>query len=297
VVYLKKKHNNLIGKLVFRLVKKHIAGSTNSSVLKVIRELNNKGMHATVTLLNEHVDDHTKARYNTNAYVQFIKQLSRLRLNSDISIRASQLGGMIDRELLERNLGDIIEAAKTAEGRLWIEEEPLAKKGEAVELYRKFKPRFRNLGVEISPTNEIEGKDVGKMLSGSDIIKLRYNQKGGTEHKGDKLKLYKSYIEALSKRHTSLTLLEHDQKLVSRIMAAGRDYKKNLIFEIPLGYSQKPSKLKGKSNMSVYVPYGKDWIPYFINRLAEGRVSGIAATLLDGKTGVNVDEKGREAQS
>jgi proline dehydrogenase len=282
VVCLKKKHNNLIGKLVFRLVKKHIAGSTNSSVLKVIRDLNNKGMHATVTLLNEHVDDHTKARYNTNAYVQFIKQLSRLRLNSDISVRASQLGGMIDRKLLERNLGDIIEAAK---------------KGEAVELYRKFKPRFRNLGVEINPSAEIEGKDVGKMLSGSDIIKLRYNQKGGTERKGDKLRLYKSYIEALSKRHTSLTLLEHDQKLVSRIMAAGRDYKKNLIFEIPLGYSQKLSKLKGKSNMSVYVPYGKDWIPYFINRLAEGRVSGIAATLLDGKTGVNVDEKGREAQS
>jgi proline dehydrogenase len=292
VVYLKKRHNNLIGKLVFRLVKKHIAGSTNSSVLNVIRDLNKRGMHATVTLLNDHVGDPTKARYNTNAYVQFLKQLSRLRLNSDISIRASQLGGRIDRELLERNLGEIIDVAKTADQRLWIEQEPESKTGDTVALYRKFRPRFSNLGVEINPTAEADGLAFSRLLSGRDLIKLRYNPKVGPERKVDRLKLYRSYIDALTKRHASLTLLEHDQKLIERIMAVSKDYKRNLIFEIPLGYSQKLGRLKGKLKMSVYVPYGKDWIPYFINRLAEGRVRNLAVTLLDGKTGVNADEKG-----
>jgi proline dehydrogenase len=287
VVYLGKNSDNLIGKLVFRLVRKHIAGSTSSAVLNVVREINNKGMHTTVTLLNDHVDDPTKARYNTNAYIQFIKQLSRLQLNSDISVRPSQLGATIDEGLLERNMQDIIDAANSYKQRLWIEEESDSTY-DSMGLYRKFRPKCSTLGVEIRPELEEGGNPpISRLVSSKDTIKLRYHtpakQKAGV--KGvDRSKLYKGYIEALLGKRVNLTVLEHDQNLIRSIVASGKDYKRNLIFEIPLGYDNKLSKLvKGKLNMSVYVPYGKDWIPYFINRLAEGRIRNIAVKLLDGE--------------
>ena len=65
---------HLIKGIVFRLVKKHIAGSTTQSVLEAVRRLNTLGMHATVTLLNDHIEQPQQARYNANAYVQLIKR-------------------------------------------------------------------------------------------------------------------------------------------------------------------------------------------------------------------------------
>jgi proline dehydrogenase len=279
------KQSNIIRKLVFRLVKKHIAGSTSSGVLNVVRDLNNKGFHATVTLLNDHVDDQSKAKYNTNAYIHFIRQLSRLHLNSDVSIRLSQIGYGIDDTMLEKNLQDILNVANSSKRRIWIEQESGPDNEDIMQVYRKFRPQCSTLGAEIKP--EINS-DIKHLVSKKDMLKLRFmpatKQKEQGEKK-DRLKLYKEYIDALMGKDVTLTVLEDDPKLINRIISSNKDYKRNLIFEIPLGYSNKKLAVlqKGKLNLSVYVPYGKDWIPYFINRLSEGRVKNIAVALLNGE--------------
>lgn len=274
-----KKQDNIIGKLVFRLVKKHIAGSTSEAVLNVVRDLNKKGFHTTVTLLNDHVDDPSKAKYNANAYVQFIKQLSRLHLNSDVSLRLSQVGYWLDRSMLERNFRSVADAANAEKQRLWIEEEPNIGPNEIMPLYRKFKGGCSTLGAEVSPDvrTALKGE-----ISGKDLLKLKFT---AGKSRADKLKLYSDYISSLSKKNASITVLEDDPKLISGIASANKSYRRNLIFEIPLGYSGKRIAMlqKSKLNLSFYVPYGKDWIPYFINRLEEGKVKRIAVALLNGE--------------
>ncbi len=296
--------SNIIKKLVFRLVKKHIAGSTSGAVLNVVRDLNNKGFHTTVTLLNDHVDDQTKAKYNTNAYAQFIRQLSRLHLNSDVSIRMSQIGNGVDGSMLERNLKSIIDVANSCNQRLWIEREIQPGNDDIMPIYRKFKPQCSSLGVELRPDPYASTNGLKRMISNGDIIKLmapmQENPKEKHKEKADRFKLYKEYVDALMGRGISLTLLETDPKLINRIISSNKDYKRNLIFEIPLGYSNRKLNVlqKGKLNLSVYVPYGKDWIPYFINRLAEGRVRNIAVALLNGErsgVGSNVKNEGAKA--
>lgn len=292
--------SNIIKKLVFRLVKKHIAGSTSGAVLNVVRDLNYRGFHATVTLLNDHVDDQSKAKYNTNAYVHFIRQLSRLHLNSDVSVRLSQIGHGIDEDMLHKNLHSIVEVANSTKQRLWIEEETSLANEEVIPVYRKFKPFCSTLGAEIRLE---QGTDIGRMVHGSDIIKLkiiRDTEKRERKAKTDRLKLYKEYIETLVGKRVSLTILEDDPNLINRIVSSSKDYKRNLIFEIPLGYSgRKIAALqRSKLNLSVYVPYGKDWIPYFINRLAEGRVRNIAVALLNGqKSSVGSNAKDHRAKA
>lgn len=296
--------NNIIRKIAFRLVRKHIAGSTSSAVLNVVRDLNDKGFHATVTLLNEHVDDQTKARYNTNAYAQFIRQLSRLHLNSDVSIRLSQIGYGVDAVSLEKNMQDIIEVANSCNQRLWLEDEESLTIEKIMPIYRKFKPNCSTLGVEIIPQPNLTNGNLKRMISSQDILKLRFqapDKKDNPKKKVDRLNLYKEYIDTIMGRKAkSLTVLEDDPKLINKIMASNKDYKKNLIFEIPLGYSSKKLSVlqKNKLNLSVYVPYGKDWVPYLINRLAEGRVKNIAVALLNGQkttVGINVKNSGIKA--
>ncbi len=304
MVYLEEQ-SNIIRKLIFRLVKKHIAGSTSAAVLNTVRDLNNRGFHATVTLLNDHVDDQTKAKYNTNAYVQFIRQMSRLHLNSDVSIRLSQIGHGIDDLLLEKNFQSILDVANSCKQRLWIENEAELNNEELMPIYRKFKSTCSVLGVEIRPDPEYNGtKNIGKMVSNKDIIKLMNPLKEAHKDKhakrADRFKAYKEWIDVLMNKKITLTVLEDDPKLINRIIASNKDYKRNLIFEIPLGYSSRKLNAlqKSKLNLSVYVPYGKDWIPYFINRLAEGRVRNIAVALLNGErsgVGSNVKNEGARA--
>ena len=71
--------NGILRKVAFGLAKKYIAGSTTASMLKKVREMNDRGWHATVTLLNDNVTDLSKAKYNTNAYSQIVRELTRLQ--------------------------------------------------------------------------------------------------------------------------------------------------------------------------------------------------------------------------
>lgn len=306
MVYLEEQTNsNIIRKLVFRLVKKHIAGSTSSAVLNVVRDLNNKGFRATVTLLNDHVDDQTKAHYNTIAYTQFIRQLSRLHLNSDVSIRLSQVGYGIDDLMLEKNLKSILDVSNSYKQRIWIENERQIGNNGIMPIYRKFKPSCATLGVEMDPDLGSDPFDAGKMAAKNDMVKLIASKRNDSKEKNvkkEEFKIYKEYVDMLMARKVNLTILEDNPKLINRIISSNKDYKRNLIFEIPLGYSNRKLNAlqKGKLNLSVYVPYGKDWIPYFINRLAEGRVRNIAVKLLNGEkssvgTNVNFKKDGAKA--
>jgi hypothetical protein len=210
--------------------------------------------------------------------------------------------------MLEKNFQHIIDAANACNQRLWIENETSLGNEEVIPIYRKFKPLCSHLGVEIRPDTENINiaKEIGKTVSNKDIVKLmtplqKAQKKEKNSKKTDMFNLYKECIDALmAKKVSSLTILEDDPKLIGRIMASNKEYKRNLILEIPLGYSNRKlnAMQKNKLNLSIYVPYGKDWIPYFINRLAEGRVKNIASVLLNGeKTGVGLNVKNEGAKA
>lgn len=282
---------HLIKGIVFRLVKKHIAGSTTQSVLEAVRRLNTQGMHATVTLLNDHIEQPQQARYNANAYVQLIKQTSRLNLNSDVSLRLTQLGYGIDSTLMGKNLLEVIGAATENKQKVWIESESSIDTEEMLSIYRDFKDGKSCLGMEIIPNQEEKGMVIESIKS-KDLVKVKCHLHKGGESKSRKesvgaLKLYKSYIDGLRGAKASVTILDHNASLIGKIAALDKSYKNNITFEAPMGYGGK--KLKSlsekKFNMSVYVPYGKDWVPYMINRLTEGRIRNIAIALLNGENG------------
>ena len=282
---------HIIRGIVFRLVRKHIAGSTTESVLDAVRKLNTQGLHATVTLLNDHTEQAQKARYNANAYVQLIKQTSRLNLNSDVSLRLTQLGYGFDSTLMRKNLLQVIEAAEENKQKVWLEDESSIDAEEMLSLYREFRDGRSCLGMEVTPNNEERG-NLLESIKPKDLVKVKCRLHKGEESKDrkesfDALKLYKSYIDGLRGARASVTVLDHNAGLIGKIAALNKSYKDDITFEAPMGYGGK--KLKSlsekKFNMSVYVPYGKDWVPYLINRLTEGRIKNIAIALLNGENG------------
>jgi proline dehydrogenase len=320
------KEHKIIKGVVFRLVQKRIAGPTLSSVLKEARENDRRELKTTMTFLNDGVDDSTKARYNANAYMQLAKQASRLNLRADISIRPSQLGININHGTLDNCLPDLLDSIKNTNMRVWLEAENGTEMEDLFGIYRKYRKEYRNIGIEIPVMYDLEVGTIRKMLRPNDLVKITYysyhdirpadaggartGRKRGPEKNGmsakeearqaDKYILghYISKISKLLQAGVTVAVLEHNEKLIEKIAGFSKEYKKGLIFEVPLGFSEKKLArlMKMKINLSVYTPYGKDWPSYVVNKVTatHERISRLAGRVLE--QGEDVSEYGKEEQ-
>ncbi len=276
--------------LVFRLVRKHIAGTTVNSVFKVSKELNNKNVQTAITFLSESPKDNTKIRYNLNTYLQVIKQMARLRINGSVSIRCSQLGINSDIDMFMRNMDAMLNTATQANVPIWVEYEYGVDHNKIINIYNTYRSKKLNIGIEL-PIKDADINSISKKITNNSKIKLlnhsyERNRLPKSKTKIDIIQKYIEIIDSMSSRGMEIWISEPEEKDIYRFVNKAKKYKSNLVFEIPLGYSRKwLAKLnKLKVNLSVYAPYGKDWVPYAIDRLTEGRIRRLAITLLDGKS-------------
>ncbi len=287
--------NTFLKGIIYRLIKKHISGTTLNAAFRLTKNLNDKDMSATITFLNENVSDTGKARYNLNSYIQLIKQISRLNLNASISVRLSQLGFLLPNGIIERNMLALLTTAKSSDVSVWLEYEDSIGLDMVLKAYSRYCDLYDRIGIELP----LQHKNAEKAISGlpkEAMVKLisHYNindrgkEKGGKDEAKQRsiIDRYTQYIDRLRGPKAKIHIQEPDEKTVYRLARANKQYKRDLIFELPLGYSKRwqGKFIKEKMKLSVYVPYGKDWVPYAINKLTEGRIRELAVSILDGKS-------------
>ncbi|MEM3260572.1 MAG: hypothetical protein QXI95_01915 [Candidatus Micrarchaeaceae archaeon] len=278
------KEKAFIKRLIFRLIKKKIAGSTINTAFNATKDINARHMQATITFLNEGDSTPQKARYNLMSYMELANRIGRLHINASVSLRLSQISYGNN---VEANLSKLAEHAKMNGVMLWLEHERPMRIEELAGIYARHFNEC-NLGMELPIKAQGIERIEEKLAEGSNV-KLISRGAQAPAAKGKKQKsiveLYVEHASMLAKKPVNVWISEGEEKTVSKV-AQMLQYRKNLIFELPLGYNKKwQSKLSSKGvKMSVYVPYGKDWIPYAINRLTEGHIRDIALTLLDGRS-------------
>lgn len=311
--HLTDKHALLKG-FVFRLIKKRIAGATLDAALQEARENYSMGMRTTLTFLNNNVDEPAKARYNANTYVQLARQAGRLHLNADISLRLSQVGSRLNHGILDKCLSDVMRIVDGTDTRLWFEAERGMEMQELFDTYRKYRKDYRNIGIELPLWYQLDVSTIRTNLRSKDAVKITaYNFSGLEDIIAKKTKrekngngngatssryIFEKYISNISKLLSagiSVSVLDSDEKTIARLSGFSKEYKKDLIFELPLGSNRKwlNKLLKSKVRLSVYTPYGKDWEPYMANRWAvrHERLRGLATKVLDVEK-----RKGREEE-
>lgn len=283
--------HGLIRNLVFRLVRRHIAGSTMNSALNAVKALNGKGMGTTLTFLSEHVNDQLKARYNSNTYMQMIKQISRLHLDSSVSVRLSQIGFAAGNGYADRHLDELMAAARQAGTMVWLEGGAGVDTEQLIGAYSDRMGDYDNIGVEVPLSHHGNPEGTARMVGSKGTIRITPHQHmaNGIEEEekpgSGALDRYVKTVQSLISRSSRVCVQEPNDHLISRIAAYGKAHRRDLIFGIPFGYGSKKVKRleKMKLKLDVYVPYGKDWTPYAIYGLAGPRMRGVALKLLNGQ--------------
>ncbi len=261
---------HLLEKVLFKLVKKHIAGTKMSSALDKAKELNGKGMPVSLTFLSDAPESRSKAKYITSTYLELIRQVARLHLRASVQVPLEQVGSGVAREVALANLNDIINSGNRYGVFLWLE------------------ANQDNLDVA---TETCTGKgcgiamDLGTAQGYVAAQKTLKALKIRCEKPGDEQKHRTEVdaIERIAKKTSSLVLTHVHDGVMRHFMKNGNKYRKSLIFEYQLGYSNRRMARLGKrgARLSVYVPFGKDWVSYATTTVPEGYMRFLAGSLLN----------------
>src|SRR5208337_4836274 len=115
------KEHPIVGRILYRLIKKHIAGTTMSSVIERAKELNGKKLPVSIAFLSDSAKDSTKAKYATTTYLELIRRIARMGLKASVQVPLNQIGSGVSEEVAVRNGKEILRTANKYGVFVWFE--------------------------------------------------------------------------------------------------------------------------------------------------------------------------------
>ncbi len=276
--------------LARRFASRFVAGETVETAVAAVRELNAARISASLDLLGESVADPAEARAARDVYLETLGRIRSTGVDSNISVKLTQMGLDIDESLCVRNMRAIIARAKEHGSFVRIDMEGSAYTETTLRLFRRrLHPEFGNaVGVVLQSYLRRTARDVDEMIALGARVRLC---KGAYKEppelafpaKRDVDANYVTCMERLLSRGNYPGIATHDAKMIAHAKAfARREGVSWDRFEFQMIYGvrrdlQQALRREG-CNLRVYVPFGDRWYPYLMRRLAE-RPANIAFLL------------------
>ena len=266
--------------IVGRVARRYIAGTTLGDATRVVKGLNTAGMVTTTDLLGEDIKEASEAHEVRDGILRILQAIKENGLDSNVSIKPTQLGLLIDKELCFRNIHAIVDEAKRLGNFVRIDMEDAHTTDGTLEIYRRLrKEGHENLGVVTQAYLHRSESDVRALVKEGANIRLCkgiYNEspsiafKGRQEIRDNFLKLLQIILDA----GTYVGIATHDDYLIERAYAMIQKpglKRTQYEFQMLLGVreARRDQIVKDGHRLRVYVPFGEQWYPYSTRRLKE----------------------------
>lgn len=267
-------------KLPFALAKRFVAGETFQTAIPKVKELNAKGIKVSLDLLGENVKDRKTADETTIAYVDLLKGIRDMELDSNISIKLTMLGLDIDEQYCVDNLYRLLEVASENGQFVRIDMEGTPYTERTIEILKKAHSRYLgHVGTVIQAYLHRTKNDIPALGDlGADIrlCKGAYNEPPelAIQSMPEIREAYKGYAKILLEKTSYPRMATHDDELINWVLDYTREQgipKERFEMQMLYGLRQSTCEQLASDgyNVRVYVPYGTMWFPYFSRRLRE----------------------------
>jgi proline dehydrogenase len=279
-----------------RVADRFVAGETLEEGIQAARALNEKGMYVTLDYLGEHTYNADEARQATEGILEIMEAIERTGVRSNVSIKLTQIGMGVDKELCAQNLRKIV-GRGSASGiftRIDMEDSPWT--DTTLELYGRMRAEFgaRDVGVVIQSMLYRSEKDIRELARLDTKVRLC---KGAYREPADLAFPKKSDVDANYDRLGELlmdcaleagspassadgkvpampALATHDERRIEHAKAYAAKIglaKEAVEFQFLNGIRRdlQEQLVKEGYPVRIYVPFGTEWYPYFTRRLAE----------------------------
>ncbi len=262
-----------------RMPLRFVAGTTLDQAVEVVRRINSSGMSATLDVLGESVEDRSSADRAAASYVETLERIAAAGLDANVSIKLSQMGLDLGVDECLAVLAPVVAAGD----RLGIFVRIDMESSDSTDATLQVVDRLRTDGHDVGPAVQAylhrSPADVARLARRrvrTRVCKGAYAESPDVAHQ-DRLAIGDAFVtlcEDLLRADAYPGVATHDPDMLARVTAFAR--KSEIArdrFEFQMLYGvrrdlQRQLIAKGY-RLRIYVPYGTEWYPYFMRRLAE----------------------------
>jgi proline dehydrogenase len=262
-----------------KMTRRFVAGETLDDAAAAIKVLNQSGISATFDHLGEAIENEAEASAEVATYERILDRIERDGLDSNVSLKLTQLGLDISKELCVANLTHIVEHAARTGNFVRIDMEDSAHTDATLDVFRAVRAAHDNVGIVVQAYLYRTEQDVRELLALGARIRLCKGAYAEPPEVAfpEKAKVdenYVSLVRLLLPSGIYHGIATHDPKMIDATIAFARESgvdQKAFEFQMLYGIARnrQVELVKAGYNMRVYVPYGRAWYPYFMRRLAE----------------------------
>jgi len=271
-----------------RVSGRFVAGTTIEEALKATKETNALGMSVSLDNLGENVTNADEARESAQLYHELLDQIGERGLDANVSLKLTHMGFDIDQQLAIGIVQRLVEHAREKHNFVRIDMEGSPYTQPTLNLVEEIHSRDGNrgtVGAVIQAYLRRSEADIQNLISRGTRIRLCKGAYKETPEiafpdKSDVDANYLKLMKLLLKSGIYHGIATHDEKMIGSTIAFAQTEKiPPTAFEFQMLYGIRRDLqrdlVKQGWRMRVYIPFGSEWYPYFMRRLAERPANAI----------------------
>ena len=262
-----------------KLPQRFIAGETLPDAIAAIRRLNGDGFEVTLDHLGESVTNPAEAEATCRGYLEVMDRLQKEGLRANISIKLTALGLALDESLALKHARALVQRASQLQSFVRIDMEGSLFTERTLSVFRLAEAPPDRLGIVIQSYLRRSAQDVDDLVARGARIRL---VKGAYKEPAEIAFPEKSDVDAnfvkLAEKMLASGIYHafgtHDPAMIAAVLDFARASKigpERFEFQMLYGVGRRLQRelLQQGYRVRIYVPYGREWYPYFMRRLAE----------------------------
>lgn len=263
-----------------KLSSRFVAGMTVAEALNAAEMMNREGISASLDSLGESVTDAAQAHASAATYHQILTEIMLRKLDANVSVKLTQIGVDLSPELTESILAGMLAHAEEAGSFVRIDMEGSEYTEATLQMTERLHGRWPGRVGTVLQAYLYRTVDDAKRLADQGIrirlCKGAYKEPStiAFPKKADVDRNYTDLMIFLATSGVFCGMATHDENIIDRMRAfvAQTNLRKDL-FEFQMLYGVRRDlqrKLAAEGyGVRVYIPFGPEWYPYFMRRLAE----------------------------
>lgn len=260
--------------------RRFIAGERVEDAIAAVRAIEAEGLLHTLDYLGESVTSLAAAEAATREYLRVIEEVDRAGVERNLSLKLTQLGLDVDRAICVDNLRKILAAGERCGFFVRIDMESSKHTEATLDIFfTVWRHGSRNVGVVLQSCLYRTENDVARVNALGARIRLvkgayREPKTVAYQARSDVDAAYLRLAQRLLTEGNYPAIATHDERILTDVkrFAAERGIAKDS-YEFQMLYGVRRDLQKALRNegfrMRVYVPFGREWFPYFMRRLGE----------------------------
>nr|WP_251035600.1 proline dehydrogenase family protein [Paenibacillus sp. ISL-20] len=263
-----------------KLAAKFIAGNSLQQALDEIERLNEKGIIVTLDHLGEGITQLSEAAGYREEYIRLINGIAMRKVNSNVSLKPTQMGLALDPEACYSNIRDIVIQAEQDNNfvRIDMEDSPFTQATIDIVL-RLHGEGLTNVGTVIQAYLLRSREDVKRLIEAGvnlRLVKGAYKEPASVAYQqmSEVIDNFKTLIQMHLDQGVYTAIASHDDRIIDWVKGyALKNGIPNDAYEFQMLYglrmNDQAQLAKEGYRIRCYMPYGSMWYPYYTRRLAE----------------------------